>query len=44
LKKYEKIKESAWKEFVKKCEEIDAEPDEIPDEIIKNGIKYRRVK
>ena len=36
-------KDLAWKEYLKKLKEIDDEPDEIPNEIIQNGVKYRRV-
>ena len=56
LKKYKKVRALAWKKCLKvrelvwekcleECEKIDAEPDEIPDEIPKiieyNGRKYK---
>lgn len=43
-KEYKKIRNPALKEYLKKRNEIDAEPDEIPEIIEQNGVKYKRIK
>jgi len=40
---YEKVGEPALKKYKKEIEKIDAEPDEIPEIIEKNGRKYKLI-
>jgi len=42
-KKYKKVKQPAYKKYQEECEKIDSEPDEIPEIIEHNGIRYKRI-
>jgi len=45
--KYKKVQQPAYKKYQEECEKINAEPDEIPDEIPEiiehNGRKYKLI-
>jgi len=53
-KKYKKVKQPAWEKYLKvidlaynkyeeECKKIDSEPDEIPEIIEQDGIRYKRI-
>lgn len=44
LKKYKAVVNPAWDKYLTELEKINEEQEEIPEEIIQNGVKYRRVK
>jgi len=40
---YEKVRELALEKYLEECIKIDSEPDEIPEIIEHNGIRYKRI-
>ena len=43
LKEGRKLKDLAGKKYLEECRKINAEPDEIPEIIEQNGIRYKRI-
>ena len=41
--KYEKVEKPAFEKYRKEYDEINNEPEEIPEIIEQNGIKYKRI-
>ena len=42
-KKYQEDIGSAYEKYKEECKKIDSEPDEIPEIIEHNGIRYKRI-
>jgi len=42
-KKYKKFIGPAYRKYLEECKKIDSEPDEIPEIIEQDGIRYKRI-